>query len=246
MRSVRTTFQILDAVADNQPIGLSELARRLQLPKSTVQRSLATLADLGWIRPDGRELTRWTLGERVRALSEKIDDAGRLREAALPVLGQLNADTRETIHLAMLEARTVRLIERLDSKHALRFVQPIGSRSPLHASSNGKSILANLPEAEIQAYLDTGLSPITEHTITDPEQLRAELKTIREQGYAIAAEELHEGITSVAACIRLADGARPIGAMSISGPTTRMHEHRHTYGQQVAKAAAQVEANLRA
>ena len=246
MRSVRTTFQILDAVADNQPIGLSELARRLELPKSTVQRSLATLADLGWIRPDGREQTRWTLGERVRVLSEKIDDAGRLREAALPILSQLNADTRETIHLAVLEARTVRLIERLDSKHPLRFVQPIGSRSPLHASSNGKSILANLPEAEIDAYLDSDLSPVTSHTITDPERLRAELKTIREQGYAIAAEELHDGIISVAACIRPTDGAPPIASMSISGPTNRMHEHRHTYGQLVAEATAQVEANLRA
>ena len=117
MRSVRTTFHILDAVADNQPIGLSELARHLDLPKRTVQRSLATLADLGWIRPEGRDLTRWTLGEKVRILSEKVDDVGALREAALPILGQLNTDTLETIHLVVLESRTVRLIERLDSKH---------------------------------------------------------------------------------------------------------------------------------
>lgn len=62
MRSVRTTFRSLDAVADNQPIGVSELARRLELPKSTVQRSLATLVDLGWIRTDGSDITRWMLG----------------------------------------------------------------------------------------------------------------------------------------------------------------------------------------
>ena len=246
MRSVRTTFQILDAVAENQPIGLSELARRLGLPKSTVQRSLATLADLGWIRPDGRELTRWTLGERARTLSEKIDDVGRLRDAALPVLGQLNSETLETIHLAVLESRTVRLIERLDSKHPLRLVKPIGSRSPLHASSNGKSLLAHLPEAEIEAYLAVGLAPVTACTITDPEVLRAELKSIRERGYAIADEELTEGTISVAACIRTSDGARPIAAISISGPSVRMREHRRDYGQKVAQAAAQIEANLRA
>lgn len=244
MRSVRTTFQILDAVADNQPIGLSELARRLALPKSTVQRSLATLADLGWIRPEGRDLTRWTLGEKARILSEKVDDIGRLREAALPILGQLNSDTLETIHLVVLESRSVRLIERLDSKHPLRLVQPIGTRAPLHASSTGKSVLAHLPEAEIEAYIAAGLSPVRAGTITDPEALRAELKEIRERGYAIADEELTEGTMSVAACIRPAAGARPIGAMSISGPAVRIREHCDTYGQKITQAAAQVEANL--
>lgn len=246
MRSVRTTFQILDAVAENQPIGLSELARRLDLPKSTVQRSLATLADLGWIRADGRELTRWTLGERARTLSEKIDDEGRVREAALSILGRLNSDTLETIHLAVLESRTVRLIERVDSKHPLRLVKPIGSRSPLHASSNGKSMLAHLPEAEIEAYLSTGLTSVTSHTITDAEVLRAELKAIREQGYAVADEELTEGTISVAACIRSAEAARPVASISISGPSVRMRAHRDDYGQKVAQAAVEVEANLRA
>lgn len=246
VRSVRTTFRILEAVADNQPIGLSELARRLELPKSTVQRSLATLADLGWIRSDGREVTRWALGDRARTLSEKIDDVGRLREAALPVLGELNSDTLETIHLAIFDSDTVRLVERLDSKHPLRYVQPIGSRSPLHASSNGKSILAMLPDAEIEAYIEKGLTALTPNTVTDPERLRAELKTIRERGYAVADEEMHEGIISVAACIRSPDGGRPVAAMSISGPAVRMREHRGAYGQKVAAGAGQVEANLRA
>lgn len=246
MRSVRTTFQILDAVADNQPIGLSELARRVHLPKSTVQRSLATLADLGWIRAEGGEVTRWMLGEHVRILSEKIDDASRLRDTALPILGQLNSDTLETIHLAVLESRTVRLIERIDSKHALRLVKPIGSRSPLHASSNGKSMLAHLPEAEIEAYLVKGLTQVTTHTITDPEVLRAELKAIREQGYAIADEELTDGTISVAACIRSAEDARPVASISVSGPSFRMRDHRHNYGRRVARAAAEVEADLRA
>jgi IclR family transcriptional regulator, acetate operon repressor len=182
----------------------------------------------------------------VRILSEKVDGLGQLREAALPVLGQLNSETLETIHLAVLESRTVRLIERLDSKHPLRLVQPIGSRSPLHASSTGKSVLAHLPETEIDAYLDGGLTAVTTSTITDPDRLRAELKTIREQGYAIADEELTDGTTSVAACIRPAPGGRPIAAMSISGRSIRMREHRHTYGQKVAIAVAQVEANLHA
>lgn len=244
MRSVRTTFYILEAVADHQPIGLSELARRLELPKSTVQRSLATLADLGWIRTDGREPTRWAIGERVRTLSEKIDDLGPLREAALPVLVQLNTETMETVHLAVLESRSVRLIERLDSKHPLRLVQTIGSRSPLHASSNAKAILSYLPDEEVEAYIAGGLDPVTANTITDPDALRTELKVIRERGYAVADEELTEGILAVAACIRPAAGARPIAGLSISGPAFRMRQHCDDYGHKVAAAAEQIQARL--
>ncbi len=246
MRSVRTTFQILEAVADNQPIGLSELARRLGLPKSTVQRSLATLAELGWIRAHGQTQTRWALGERVRSLSERVDDLGRLREAALPVLGQLNSDTLETIHLAVVEARTMRLVERRDSKHPLRLVKPIGSRSPLHAGSTGKSVLAHLPEDEIEAYLSGELEASTSKTITDPDALRTKLKLIRELGYAVSDEELTEGIVSVAASIRPSDCLRPIAAISISGPTLRMTpELRHQYGAKIVEAVATVSSRLR-
>lgn len=240
MRSVRTTFRVLDAVADNQPIGLSELARRLELPKSTVQRSLATLADLEWIRADGGEMTRWMLGQRVRRLSERVDDLGRLRDAALPALAQLNVDTRETIHLTVVESGTMRLVERMESLHELRFVKPIGSRSPLHAASSGKSVLAYLPEIEVAAYLNGGLTQVTPNTITDPQKLRIELEKIREQGFAVADQELAEGIVSVAACIR-PGGGRPTAALSISGPSFRMSEDlRSGYGRKVAAAATEV------
>lgn len=240
MRSVKTTFRILDAVADNQPIGLSELARRLQLPKSTVQRSLATLAELEWICADGSDLTRWTLGQRVRTLGEKVDDLGRLREAALPELAELNSYTLESIHLTVVEAGTMRLIERIESKHELRFVRPIGSRAPLHAASSGKSVLAHLPEPEITAYLNGELLQVTQNTITDPEALRMELKRIRELGYAVADQELAESIVSVGACIR-PRGGRPIAALSISAPSLRMPKQiRDDYGRKVAAAAAAV------
>ena len=82
------------------------------------------------------------------------------------------------------------------------------------------------------------------HVITDPEVLRAELKEIRERGYAIADEEFTDGTVSFAACIRPAVGARPLGALSISGPAVRLREQRDTYGHKVTQAAAQVEANL--
>lgn len=245
MRSVRTTFTILEAVAENQPIGLSEVARRLELPKSTVQRSLSTLADLGWIRSDGRDQTKWTLGDRARTLSDSVDDLGALRDAALPVLGQLNDETLETIHLAVPEADSVRMIERTDSKHALRLVRPIGTRSPMHASSTGKSVLAYLPQREVESYVERGLVSMTGHTIVDAERLLTDLRAVRERGYAIAHEELTEGIVSVAAPVR-PDGGRPIAAVSISGPTTRMSEEvMGQYGKLVMAGVLEIASNLR-
>lgn len=244
MRSVKTTFLILEAVAEHQPIGLSDLARRMELPKTTVQRSLATLGQLGWIRPDGRDVTRWELSDRVRTLSEHVGLDARLRAAALPVLGRLHADTLETIHLAVADGREVRLIERLESVHPLRLVQPIGSRSALHASSNGKSVLAHLPERELEAYIDGGLPSMTRNTITDRDALREELDAVRAQRYAVADQELIDGISSVAASIRLGNG-RPVAAMSISGPSTRVVPALFTpYGRAVAAAAAEVSARL--
>ncbi|GCE38858.1 transcriptional regulator, IclR family [Rhodococcus wratislaviensis] len=244
MRTVKTTFQILEAVGEQQPIGLSELARRLDLPKSTVQRSLATLADLGWIRVNGRESAGWRLGEKVRALREKVDHLGRLRDAALPILGQLNGETLETIHLAVAENRTMRLVERMDSKHALRLVQPIGTRSPLHATSTGKSVLAYLPDQEVESYLNHGLNSLTSRTITDPEGLRAQLESIRDKGFAISDEELSNGTVSVAASVR-PGGGRPIAAVSISGPTVRMSPEVHrAYGKLVAAATCEIASQL--
>lgn len=245
MRSVRTTFQILDAVADNQPVGLSELARRMGLPKSTVQRSLATLAEIGWIRPEAPESSRWTLGDRVRALSEKIDDVSHLRDAAAPALDALNAETLETIHLAVAEPPRMRLIERRDSRNPLRFVQPIGARSPMHATSTGKSVLAFYPEADVEAYIKGGLEVETSHTITDADAMLAELKAVRSRGYAIANQEHIVGVVSVAASIRPGEG-RPIGAISISGPSSRITPDLHdSYGELVMKAAAEISARLR-
>ncbi|GAA5163052.1 IclR family transcriptional regulator [Pseudonocardia eucalypti] len=238
MRSVKTAFQVLDAVADHQPVGLSELARRLEMPKATVQRSLAVLAEIGWIRADGQDITRWVLSERARILAQRVGDYARLRNAALPSLARLHADTLETIHLAVPEDDEVVLIERLDSTHPVRAVRPIGSRLPLHASSNGKAILACLPDEEVRAYLEHDLAARARNTKTDPDALLVELKLVRERGYAVADEEAADGVASVAAAIR-PEGRRAVAAMSVSGPVTRIRPDIYQFYGEKVKAAAQ-------
>ncbi|HJT91302.1 MAG TPA: IclR family transcriptional regulator [Mycobacterium sp.] len=241
MRSVRTTFQILEAIADFQPIGLSELSRKLELPKSTVQRSIATLADLGWLRPDSCASTRWVVGDQVRKLSGKVDDDGQLTAAAASSLARLNAETLETVHAAVVDGLALRLVDSVDSELALRLIQPIGTRAPLYAGSAGKAVLAAWPDADVESYLDVELPPIASGTITDPETLRLELKKIRQQGYALSVNELTEGMTAVAACIQPEGSARPVATISINGPSFRITEDLHAlYGEKVMTAAREI------
>ncbi|MFF0157294.1 IclR family transcriptional regulator [Streptomyces sp. NPDC005263] len=107
----------------------------------------------------------------------------------------------------------------------------------MHATSNGKAVLAALPQAEVGAYIDGGLDAVTPHTITDPGRLRSELRGIAEAGFAICREEAEEGVVSVGAAIRPRHG-RPIALLSISGPKSRMSPDILTpYGEKVRLAA---------
>jgi IclR family acetate operon transcriptional repressor len=245
MNSVKTALRVLEAVAAHQPAGLSDLTRRLGLPKSTVQRCLATLHDAGWIRPGGHELTRWVVTGRAFSVGSQVANTRNLREVALPALSDLQAVTLETIHLMVPDDAEMVLIERLDSAHELRTFKPLGSRAPLHATSNGKAVLAHLPAEEAGAYLSAHLEPVTTHTVTDPAALRGQLDTVRRRGYAINEGELHDGVTSIGAAI-VSDG-RPVASLSISAPSSRLTPEKYTdYGNRVMAAAHQIATALTA
>jgi DNA-binding IclR family transcriptional regulator len=244
MRSVKTALQVLEAVARLQPVGLSELARSLGLPKTTVQRGLATLGEAGWLESDPLDPTRWVVGVRVFQVGSTVGERGGLRERALPHINHLAADVQETVHLMVPDGDGVVLIERIDSIHPVRAMAPLGSRVPLHASSNGKAILAYLPGDEIDRYLAGKLNTMTPRTITDATALRRELSSIRERGYAINDEELQDGVVSVAASIR-PGGGRPIASVSISGPKSRMPDSVYDdYGRKVTEAVSRIAVGL--
>ena len=244
MRSVRTALRVLEAVAEFQPIGLSELSRKLELPKTTVQRGLASLAEDGWLEQDPTDASRWMVGTKAFVVGSTVGDRGGLRARALPYMNGLAADVGETIHLAIPDGGWAVLVERIDSTHPVRAFAPLGSRSPLHASSNGKVILAHIPDSELDEYLAGGLHAVTTKTIIDPAALREELVAIRSRGYAVADEELQDGVVSVAAPIR-PRGGPAIASLSISGPTSRMAAALLAeYGGKVSAVAEAIAAGL--
>ncbi|MEV4078501.1 IclR family transcriptional regulator [Nonomuraea fuscirosea] len=228
MQNVINALRVLEEVAARQPIGVGELARELGLPKSTVQRSLRTLNEAGWIRPAGGEVTRWQVTSKALQIA-RTTELG-LRDAAMPVMEELRQRTGETIHLMVPEGDAVVLIERLETDKPLRIVLPLGIRLPLHASANGKAVLAHLrrPAGALLGYTGT--------TITDPDALRAELDGVLARGYADNRGEWRSDIAAVAAAVLGPDG--PIASLSVSTPASRMPEAlRAEYGKLVTQAA---------
>jgi len=245
MDSVKTALEVLEQVGAGGEVGVSELARAVGAPKSTIQRDLVTLHEAGWIRPVGLGgRRRWTLSSKVLALARRFQPALRLREHALPVMEELRDLTRETIHLTLREGDRVVLIERLDSPQTLRTVRQLGATTPLHAASNGKAVLAWLSPAERAAYLARPLPAFTPRTLTDPAALERDLEAIRARGYSLSAGELDLDVRAVAAAIRLASG-EPIAALSISCPALRFPDEKTSqYGDWVRQAAARISAAL--
>ncbi|TYB61876.1 IclR family transcriptional regulator [Nonomuraea sp. PA05] len=228
MQNVINALRVLEEVADRQPIGVGELARGLGLPKSTVQRSLKTLHEAGWIRPAGGEVTRWQVTSKALQVARRTELG--LRDAAVPVMEELRQRTGETIHLMVPEGDAVVLIERLETDKPLRIVLPLGIRLPLHASANGKAVLAHLARSpgELPGYTDT--------TITDPHVLRAELDAVLARGYADNRGEWRSDIAAVAAAVL--GPAGPVASLSVSTPASRMTEElRAEYGKLVTQAA---------
>lgn len=221
MNSVLTALRVFEEVASAQPVGLSELSKRLDVPKSTVQRCLKTLADAGWLRPAAGDAGRWVITGRAFSLGSAMSAGDDLRDVALPELSRLQAETGETVHLAVPDGSELVLIERLDSAHQLRAFLPLGTRLPLHAASTGKAYLASLPDAQVEEFLSTELAPLTDRTVTDPAALRREIAEIRRRGYAVTDQGLHDGIAAVAVALRGRGGAVR-GCFSVSGPASRL------------------------
>nr|CTQ98743.1 Transcriptional regulator, IclR family [Kibdelosporangium sp. MJ126-NF4] len=245
MRCVNTTFDILESLAERQPVGVSELARALELPKSTVQRGLTVLADKGWIRPSNRTgHTKWTLTAKALTVAGfLLRDECRLREAAAPIMTELGARTGETVHLTVPVGGNVVLLDRVGGTRPVRTTSWIGGQAPLHASASGLAMLAHLPPHRVESL---ALTPHVGVTAVDRPALAELVAEVRDRGYAVNLGMWREDVSAVAAAILNPTG-NPVAALSISVPTRRFAVEQHAeYGQLVAGAVRQVTAPVSA
>jgi len=223
--TIKKAFQILFTLQkrDKEGVSFADIAREFGISKSTAHRYLTTLEEMDIIRRD--EVDRFHYGSKILELAGSYLDNHDLRSESKELIKELSSRTQETIHLAIPSANGIVYIDRVDSTYSIRMASQIGSTVPFHSSALGKTILANYPPSKVQEIIDLGLPRKTDNTITSPSELLAEIKHIRLQGFSIDNEENEVGVCCVGAPI-FNYSKSVIGAISVSGPATRMDKNR--------------------
>jgi IclR family pca regulon transcriptional regulator len=221
-QSLERGLAILGTFSPDRPaLGISELAKRLGLTRSTTHRYVATLAKLGFLDQD--ETTRkYRLGIRVLDLGFAVLGSLELREIAVPYLQRLTAATGHTSNLAIRDDTDVILIDRIRGRpcryHHFEFNLHVGSRLPSYCSATGKALLAFLPPPELDELLDrVELLPRGPRTLVSRTALIAELAQVRRTGFAFNDEELESGLRSIAVPVRSRAGT-VVAAINLAAP----------------------------
>ena len=245
VQSIERAFAVLSTLADG-PLGVTDVAERARLPKSTAARLLTSLAREGAVeQADGR--SEYRLGPRLLTLSSGIGASRSLVAIAHPFLVELAEQTGEAAGLSVPDGRTVHYIDQVDSPNPVQVRDWTGTRIPMHAVSSGLVVLASLKPAALEAYLAGPLDRFTEHTVVVPSQIRDRLWDVRRDGYAWVREEFATGIRSVAAPIADASG-EVVAAVHVHGPSYRFPPagQAEVIGEAVEAIAGQIGSRLRA
>jgi IclR family transcriptional regulator, KDG regulon repressor len=237
IQAIERAVAILNAFSAEEPeLGVTELASRLGLHKSTVHRFMVNLEAAGLV--ERTRSARYRLGLRVFELGSLVMQRMNLWDEALPLLEGLVRDSGETGHLAVLDGGEAIYIERVEARRALRIPSAVGRGYPAHATNLGKVLLADLPLERLREIVaDHGLQAYTPHTITDPAVLEEELARIRARGYAVDNEEYDEGLRCIGAPIYDHSG-HAVAALGIGGPVTRITPERVPELAELVMAAA--------
>jgi DNA-binding IclR family transcriptional regulator len=221
VRSVDRAASLLLALGECPgEAGVTELARRLGLHKSTASRLLATLQRRGLVEQD-EESGKYRLGLVVIRLAERAERTLDLRGIALPELERLARATRETVTLGIADGDACLTVAQVDGPNMVAFPDWTGRTTPLHCVASGKVLLAAMAERDVLRIARPGLPARTEHTITGFEALMEELARVRRRGYATAFSEWIEGTNSVAVPVADARG-RVIASIGVWGPAFRV------------------------
>ncbi|WP_047151907.1 IclR family transcriptional regulator [Aneurinibacillus tyrosinisolvens] len=243
LSSVKNALRLLRSFSLEEPEKkVTDLAQSLGLGKSTVSRMLATLASEGFVLKDP-ETQKYRLGLSILDLNTIVTSNLEINRESQPILQKLVNEIGETTHIAVLEGMDVVYLNKVECKHPVQILSHVGRRNPVHCTSSGKAILANQEEEVIEQFIQNGLYKHTVNTITDPDDFRSILKTVKEQGYATSIEEISDGSASIAAPIFDYTG-RVVYAISVIGPVHRMNPYNISIINKVKSAAKEISSKL--
>lgn len=219
-QSVERAFMILETIAQEQGLGVTELSSRLDLNKSTAFGIIKTLANLGYILKD-EETDKYHLGLKLKNLAELGAKGIGILDFAKPYLKPLSEKYGEIVHFVQAEDRVVLYMDKIESTRAIRVHTGIGSFMPMYCTGVGKAILATRTDDEIRAYAkEIDFRKHTENTILNVEDLLENIAQIRKQGYSVDDGEIQEELYCLAVAIENQAGEGQY-ALSISMPMFR-------------------------
>ncbi len=223
--SVERAFGLLQAVvAAGEPIGVRELGRRVGLPRSTVSRLVATLADLGMVeRTAGRLVVP---GSALATIQVPGGPAPLLRDRLRPLLTELAELHPESVALAADDGDAVRYLVQLDAASAIRAPDVHAERHPFHVAAFGLALMAFWDDDRLHRYLTRGLAAFTPNTMTDPDRVSARLERIRRDGFAWTTEEYDREVNGLATVVT-DDVGQPLASIGYFGPAHRLDADRH-------------------
>lgn len=224
LSSVTTAIHLLKTFTqEDDELGISELAKRLGVAKSTVHRLAGTLLEEGLLQQNpenGRYrlgVGLFTLGSLVRARLDVTSESKHL-------LNELREQTQENVRLAVLERQSVVFLHDFESPQTLRLRSGTGQLRPAFCTAEGLCLVSGLREPELTKFMTYSRTARTPKTIVEESELRARVKSVKRKGYAIEDEECDEGTRCIAAPIWNGDG-RIVAAVGIAGPRVRIRKN---------------------
>ena len=237
--------QILDCFGfDHQELSVSEIGAKTHLHRSTAHRILVALEYNDLIQQNP-ENGKYRLGIKLFRLGHQAVSHLNLREICRPFLTRIMNETKETVHLAVLDEDQVLYLDKVEGPHALRMPSRVGRRIPTYCTSLGKAMLSCLDDQEVKnIFRSRVLRPYTVNTVKTLDRLLTELRVIRRRGYSVDNEEIEIGLRCVGAPIKDYTGAM-VGAISVAAPSARLSTQKiHTAGKLVVATAEEISTKL--
>jgi IclR family transcriptional regulator, acetate operon repressor len=245
VQSIERAFAVLGALTDG-PVGVTEVAERVELPKSTVARLLGSLVREGVVEQVPGD-TRYRLGARIVTLAASVVPLRSMLALARPQLVELASALGEVAGLSIPDGFSVHYVDQVDTAQQVQIRDWTGTRVPMHAVSSGLVFLAAFSPSTLDLFLGRPRERFTPATMTAPAAIRARLAGVRRDGYAWVHEEFAEGLNSVAAPVEDESGV-VVAAVHVHGPSYRFPGSSDEAGiaAQVVNAARRISAQIRA